>query len=153
VLAHPEHQELVDIEAIKVLKARYFRFVDTKQWDDLVELFTSDAQFEYPALGKFTSASAAVAAIRSVLHTSSTVHHGHMPEIALTGPDEATGVWAMYDYVVPTDDEPAAPVGNPGWVPGRRQGFGHYLETYRREADGWRISSLQLVRLRKESLS
>ena len=38
-------QMLLDIEAIKQLKARYFRYVDTKQWDDLKALFTSDARF------------------------------------------------------------------------------------------------------------
>ena len=27
-------QRLVDIEAIKQLKARYFRFMDTKRWQD-----------------------------------------------------------------------------------------------------------------------
>lgn len=31
--------------------------------------------------------------------TSRTVHHGHMPEIDITGPDTARGTWAMFDYV------------------------------------------------------
>ena len=39
------NQMLLDIEAIKQLKARYFRYVDTKQWDDLKALFTADARW------------------------------------------------------------------------------------------------------------
>jgi len=34
-------ERLVAIEEIKTLKARYFRFVDTKQWDDLRACFTA----------------------------------------------------------------------------------------------------------------
>ena len=37
-----------DIEAIRQLKARYFRFVDTKQWDRWGDLFTEDAVFHVP---------------------------------------------------------------------------------------------------------
>ena len=34
---------LVHVENIKQLKARYFRFVDSKQWDALRDVFTDDA--------------------------------------------------------------------------------------------------------------
>ncbi|MBI0293347.1 nuclear transport factor 2 family protein [Streptomyces sp. PRKS01-29] len=27
------------------------------------------------------------------------VHHGHMPEIEITGPDTASGIWAMEDLL------------------------------------------------------
>ncbi len=41
-----------------------------------------------------------------------------MPEITLTGPDSATGIWAMYDRVE---------------MPGNRfEGYGHYHDEYRR---------------------
>jgi hypothetical protein len=41
-------QSLQDIKAIKTLKARYIRFGDTQQWDDLAKLLTEDfsAAFE-----------------------------------------------------------------------------------------------------------
>lgn len=32
-----------DIEAIKRLKARYFRLMDTKQWGDFATMFAEDA--------------------------------------------------------------------------------------------------------------
>jgi 3-phenylpropionate/cinnamic acid dioxygenase small subunit len=34
---------LEEIEAIKRLKARYFRLMDTKQWDQWGDVFTEDA--------------------------------------------------------------------------------------------------------------
>ena len=37
-----DSEKLAAIEAIKVLKARYFRYMDTKQWDKLSTVFTSD---------------------------------------------------------------------------------------------------------------
>jgi hypothetical protein len=37
-------QELLDREAIKELKARYFRLVDEQDWDAYRQLFTDDAR-------------------------------------------------------------------------------------------------------------
>ena len=39
-------QQLLDIEAIKQLKARYFRCMDTKDWDGFRDVFTVDAVLE-----------------------------------------------------------------------------------------------------------
>jgi len=36
---------LTEIEAIKQLKARYFRFLDAKQWTDWHTCFTDDLHF------------------------------------------------------------------------------------------------------------
>src|ERR1700733_6454504 len=38
---------LVHVENIKQLKARYFRFVDSKQWDALRDVFTDDLLFYF----------------------------------------------------------------------------------------------------------
>lgn len=83
--------------------------------------------------------------VRKGITPGISVHHGHMPEITLQTSDTATGIWAMYDYV---EARPSASA--PMWL----QGFGHYHETYRKEADGeWRISSLRLTRLRVDTRS
>jgi hypothetical protein len=83
-------------------------------------------------------------AISTVLDGVRTVHHGHMPEIEITGPDAARGVWAMFDYVeFPTSDD--------GKRTGLR-GYGHYMEEYVREDGEWRISHLHLSRLRIDTL-
>ena len=41
--------DLVEIEAIKQVKYRYFRFLDLKQWDDIAELFVPEATCAYSA--------------------------------------------------------------------------------------------------------
>ncbi|MBW8825632.1 MAG: nuclear transport factor 2 family protein [Acidobacteria bacterium] len=123
-----------DLEAIRVLKARYFRFVDTKQWDEWRALFTDDVAVDLGETGTFDDADTFVAFVRQALEAATTVHHGHMPEIELTGADEATGVWAMADIVL----RPGAP---------RVMGYGHYHETYRRVDGQWRIASMRLTRL------
>jgi hypothetical protein len=127
---------LVDIEEIKQLKARYFRGLDLKDWALWADVFTPDAHIEadgYP----FDGPEALIAAMKGFLDGVRTVHHGFMPEITITGPDEATGVWAMRDYLLYPGDGP--PVGF--------FGYGHYHESYARQSNGWRIRTLVLTRI------
>lgn len=128
-----------DLEAIKALKARYFRLLDTKDWAAFRELFTDDVAIDTTAAGGSVTEDADefVAFLVDVLADAVTVHQGHMPEIELTGPDSATGVWALHDIVV-------FPSGL------RLDGYGHYSETYARTADGWRIASSTLTRLHQD---
>jgi ketosteroid isomerase-like protein len=135
-------QQLADIEAIKQLKARYFRFVDTKDWTALRSLFTDDARHYYvdaDGTEKFTSNDDYFPMMASMLSNGITTHHGHTPEITLLSDTEAEGIWAMLDYV-----QCDMPHGRESLM-----GFGHYFETYRKGDDGsWRISSKRNVRLR-----
>ena len=140
-------EELLEIEKIKQLKARYFRLMDTKQWDELAGVFTADAELDVrqdagEAAGRVRGRERIVEAIRRTVDSAVTVHHGHMPEIELTGPHTARGTWSMYDYV-----EWPSEGGRRGF-----HGFGHYVETYAREDGAWRIATLQLTRLRKDPL-
>ena len=41
-------QRLMDIEEIAQLKARYFRFIDTKDWVAFQDLFTDDCRHHLP---------------------------------------------------------------------------------------------------------
>jgi hypothetical protein len=140
---------LNDIHEIETLKSRYFRYLDLKMWTEWRQIFTDDLQvfIEDEAVPTATeptirSADALVAYQAAADPRKVTVHQGHMPEIEFTGKDEATGIWAMFDWV---DD------------PGRGlalQGYGHYHDTYRRGVDGvWRISSLRLTRLRTSDIA
>jgi hypothetical protein len=71
-----------------------------------------------------------------------TAHHGHTAEIEITGPDTATGIWAMQDRV----ERPAT-----SKRPTRLLvGWGHYHETYKRINGTWYIASLKLTRLKVE---
>lgn len=138
-------RRLLDVEDIKRLKARYFRTLDHKDWDGFGEVFARDAVLEVPEAALVASGRAAiVSAVSGPLTGSRTVHHGHMPEIELTGPDTAKGTWAMFDYV----EWDAAPGGERVGL----QGYGHYLEEYVREDGAWRIARLHLARLRVDPL-
>jgi hypothetical protein len=137
--------ELFDREAIKECKARYFRCMDEKKWDEWALVFTEDARMEVPEADmEVDGRDAIVAAVSGVLEGVRTVHHGHMPEIEFTGADTARVIWAMEDYVEfpPTDD---------GTRVGLR-GYGHYHEEYRRDQGTWRIARLHLARLRIDPL-
>jgi hypothetical protein len=155
-------EQILAIEEIKRLKARYFRCLDTRDWAGYLAVFTPDAAIDTseafvpkdhtgapiiidgvvpPApdptlrcsdIGKF------VADLSKMLAGVSTVHHGHMPEIELTSPTTAVGTWSMEDKL--------------RWPKGSAMrdmhGYGHYRETYQRLPEGWRIKTLKLTRLR-----
>ena len=133
--------ELADLEAIRQLKARYFRLLDTRDWDGLVEVFTDPVEIDVrqDGGGVATSPQAFVASVRESLAGAVTVHHGHMPELELTSASSATGIWAMEDHIWFPDGAPVS----------RLVGYGHYHETYRRTDAGWRIASMRLTRLHR----
>ena len=48
-----ELTDLLEIEQIKQLKARYFRLMDQKRWDEFAQLFTEDCEQSWqPAPGE-----------------------------------------------------------------------------------------------------
>lgn len=139
--------ELLEIEAIKQLKARYFRLMDTKQWAEFKLVFAPNAAMDVsddagPEHGHVVGRDQIARSIERAVGRAFTLHHGHMPEIELTGPNEATGIWAMFDYV---EFSPA---------PDRKglKGYGHYHEKYAKIDGSWHIQFMKLVRLRIEPL-
>jgi hypothetical protein len=131
-----------DIEAIKQLKARYFRLMDTKDWDGYATVFTDDVVIDTTEDGAGVTRGRAefLPFLRQTIGDVTTVHHGHMPEITITSPTTAAGVWSM-------EDELWWPEGGPLV---HLHGYGHYHETYEKTADGWRIKTLKLTRLRRD---
>jgi len=136
-----EARDLVDIEAIHQLKARYFRCLDQKRWREFGEVFAEDGHLDSSGDAPHavaTGREAIVAMVSNAVGEAVTVHHGHMPEIEITAPGRARGVWAMEDYLEFPGDPPALVV----------HGRGHYFEEYVKDTGGaWRIQSLRLVRL------
>ena len=126
-----------DIEAIKQLKARYFRTMDTKDWTGMRHVFTDDVVMDTTESGGgiVTGADDFLSFLQAALDGAVTVHHGHMPEIEVTSPTTALGVWALQDFII--------------WPDGTRmQGAGHYHESYSKDGSGeWRIASSTLTRL------
>ena len=126
-----------DVDAIRRLKARYFRLMDTKDWAGMREVFTDDVVMDMTGAGGrlITGGDEFMTGLQEILAGATTVHHGHMPEIEITSDSSATGIWALHDIVI--------------WPTGTRlDGYGHYHETYEKGADGaWRIASSTLTRL------
>jgi len=147
---HPDAQrQLWAARAIAETKARYCRFIDTKQWDRLAALFTADCRFE--GLGSAPAGADVATFVNGVstrLARTLSVHHCHMPEIRFESPGHARVVWAMEDYVEWTD---GATVKE---TPGSRgfRGYGHYEEEYRLEDGDWKIAFLRLTRLRIDAI-
>jgi NADPH:quinone reductase-like Zn-dependent oxidoreductase len=137
-----ELEKLAAIEEIKQLRARFARCMDTKQWLEMQDTITDDCEFDARDGSVVTElwhgAEDIVANIRRSLANAVSVHHAHMPEIEITSPTTAKGIWAMADLL-----------RFPGMPTVDLVGFGHYIEGYEKQADGrWRLKTYQLTRLR-----
>jgi hypothetical protein len=130
-----------DIEAIKQLKARYFRLMDTKEWDGLATVFADDVHIDMTGEGGGVTESVDeyMPFIRQVIGDVITVHQGHMPEITLTSHTTATGIWALEDRLWWPEGSPISSM----------HAFGHYHETYERLDGEWYIKTMTLTRLHR----
>lgn len=130
---------LLEIEAIKQLKARYCRLLDTKDWQAWRGLFSDDFLSDTSKAGGkvIRGADEFVAFTRKGVRSQATVHQVHAPEIELTSATTARGVWALEDVV--------------RFGPGvNLRGYGHYTETYEKADGQWLITSSALTRLRED---
>ena len=137
-------QYLLDIEAIKQLKARYIRYGDTRNWEGFATLFTSDYEVEMdgvprnspdlPTSARLQGLDSILAAWRSLLTGVVTAHRALLPEIEITGPGTAKGIWALNETV---------------WMPNCTfNGWGHYHEDYVKVDGVWKIKKTRTTRLR-----
>jgi hypothetical protein len=132
---------------IAEVKARYCRFLDTKEWEGFGGLFTAEATLDVsqetgapPHHGR----NGIVDIVSNVVQHARTAHHVHSPEIVFTGPDTAEVIWAMQDRVVWEADH--SPVPNAAAL----TGWGHYHERYVRQNGTWLIAACKLTRLNVE---
>jgi len=135
-------EDLIEIEQIRQLKARYFRAMDQKNWDEWESVFTEDAVFDFSAEGSplITGRATFREYLLPILERVKTVHHGHMSEIEING-DTATGIWSMEDMLWWPEDQGGAHLWGMGW----------YYEKYRKDSDGrWSIAELTLKRIKVE---
>jgi hypothetical protein len=142
-------QELSDIEELHQLKARYLRFGDTHQMEEFKKLFTADVSVSYtgvprsgpnaPSIWEFQGRDELIQGIvkaMSALGTVEQAHQAYLPEITITGPTTAKGIWAVHDYLVMSHCI--------------FKGWGHYHEEYKKVDGKWVISKLRLTRIRIE---
>ncbi len=129
-----------DLEAIKQLKARYMRTVDTKDWDGFRNVFTADAVWDMRNSG----AELVIGADEIVSYNQVgladdmiSIHQGHMPEIELTSPTTAKGIWSSEHMH--------------RWPDGSElHGYGFYHETYEKIDGEWRIKTCAFHQLRAD---
>lgn len=139
-----------ELEAIRQVKARYCRFLDTKDGDGWRTVFAPDVVMEVDLAVStggadpmtsppYVGVNSVVPEVLATLAEVTTVHHCHTSEIALTSETTATGIWAMEDRL---------------YFPDGRQlhGAGHYHETYEKSDGTWRIKTLHLTRTLMEFL-
>jgi hypothetical protein len=141
------------MEEIRQLKARYFRFLDTKDWTGMRTIWTEDAVFDARAsltLGNdarsapsgsddwlYTGRDRIIEFIASVA-IYPTAHHGHCHEIEVLSPTDARGIIAMEDLLWPVTGETQRT---------RLHGYGHYHEEYRCVDGRWQIRRSKITRL------
>ena len=133
-----------DLEAIKRLKYKYQRCLDTKQWNELRECFTEDAKAAYSS-GKFSfdSRDAIMQFLEGAMGADS-FHSSHVvsqPEIEFIDERRATGRWCLQDYVIDTGFEMSI------------RGAAFYEDEYQKGDDGvWRISKTGYERTYEEMI-
>ncbi|HET6951435.1 MAG TPA: nuclear transport factor 2 family protein [Acidimicrobiales bacterium] len=133
--------DLVEIEQIHQLKYRYVRLMDQKRWDEMAALFTAGATASYGGGAKVLAGRDEIMAfLISAMgdETMLTSHRVHQPEITLTGPDAATGVWALDDVVI---------LGSLGMTV---RGSSFYDDSYVRVDGAWRIAHTGYKRIYEE---
>lgn len=133
-----------DYEAIRRLKARYCRFLDTKDYEAWKALFAPDVVVKLDMAISTGGADGQTApdlngldefvpVVLGGVEHAQTKHHVHTPEIDLTSDTAASAIWAMEDLLLFPDG-------------GELFGAGHYHETYEKRDGGWVITSLHLTR-------
>ena len=142
-------ENLLAIQEIKQLMARYFRCSDTKAFEELRTVFAEDAVFDFPEALRdpvleypdgvdptppVEGLDNIIEAIGDALKVAQSAHHGHMPEIELTSDTTAKAIWPMEDFVLNGAFE--------------FKGYGHYRETYEKIDGAWRIKTSLITRLR-----
>ena len=129
-----------DIEAIKRLKYKYLRCLDSKLWDELAECFIEDATTSYSG-GRYTfqGRDAIMKFLSEGLGpTMLSMHHGHHPEIEITGRTTARGIWALHDYVIGTEANRAL------------RGASFYRDEYVKVGGEWKIKHTGYERVFEE---
>ena len=97
-----EVQRLKDVQAIKELKSKYFRALDTKNWDELETTMTPNISTAY-SNGKlvFHGPKEITNYFKeSMPDTEITLHQGHNPVIWFESDTVAYGKWYLQDNLI-----------------------------------------------------
>ncbi|QGP80527.1 nuclear transport factor 2 family protein [Sphingobium sp. CAP-1] len=132
-------QQLSDLEDIRTLKHRYFRGIDTADLSLLQSLFTADIGVDYRGgtyRVQLEGRDNMIEFLANSFHSGAVaMHHGHMPEITLTGDDMAEGIWYLEDIFINLE------------MRSHTIGSAIYRDQYRREDGQWKIARTEYDRV------
>ena len=136
-----ENEKLLNIEAIRQLKARRLRAIDAKEWDVYTALHCADHVSDTYGGAVMASAVENTAKLADFVAGMTTVHHVHSYEIEFQSDTEATGIWCMEDRLWWQQ------AGDGGDKQEHNlHGFGYYHERYRKEGGVWKFCYRRLDR-------
>ena len=140
---------------IRQLKARYFRYLDGKDYEGLAEVFADKATIDVRGSTTADDSEASVEGLDDGVMTGQqfkqffrsgaiahivTAHHGHMPEITVESPTTARAIWPFEDHIW-------FPEGSPHK---KLQGWGHYHDEYEKIDGRWQVTAMKITRLKIE---
>ena len=132
-------QQLSDIEEIRLMKHRYFRGIDTADASLLADMFTDDISVDYRGGSYRVSLQGRenmLTFLANSFHSDAVaMHHGHMPEITITGEDTADGVWYLEDIFIDVARK------------SHTIGSAIYKDKYRRVGGKWKIERTEYDRV------
>ena len=132
-------QKLSDLEDIRTLKHRYFRGIDTADLALLGTLFTQDLTVDYRGgtyRVRLEGRDNMLEFLANSFHSGAVaMHHGHMPEITLTGENDAEGIWYLEDIFIDVERS------------SHTIGSAIYRDVYRREDGAWKIARTEYDRV------
>lgn len=139
------------IEAIKQLKARYWRCLDKKLWDEFGSCFAEDATFDVGAtplgpagLPRGAGEIAEYVKGRMERNSATTFHQGQGLEILSMTDTAIKAIWRFHDQIVVKPD---------GLTTESLEGGGFYEDEYVKVAGQWKIRSLKITRLFTETFT
>lgn len=144
-----ETERLAAIEAIRYLKAKYWRGVDSCDAELVRSILAEDCELD--CRGCCTDPTSGVDFLPEMnvvmkgrdswrskaLDGFVTSHQGHQAEIEITGPDSARAIWTFTDrFFYPAGSKYS-----------RFTGYGYYHDTYTRTSEGWKLQTMRFTRL------
>ena len=140
-----EVQHLKDIEEIKALKSRYFRALDTQDWDAMEKTLHPEVSTSY-SNGKlvFHGPKEVTQYFKDNMPpTEITLHQGHNPAITIDSDTEATGMWYLQDNLIFAEGNPYEGL--------QIQGSAIYTDKYEKVDGQWLIKETGYLRVYEES--
>lgn len=137
-----EIRVLKDTEAIKCLKGKYMRLLDSKAWDEIGECFAPDVVTSYSD-GKyvFEGAENVVKFLSSVmLPVHITMHLAHTPEVEVLSENTAKATWYLNDFEILQNKKEAL------------KGGAFYHEEYVKLDGQWKIKRIGYQRTFEERM-